>query len=424
MKRRRIIRSAIGAIALGAALALTACSSNAAPAPSGAGAPAVKELTVWAFDSKTPPKLKDGFAKAYPNYDLNIVQIPSTDMVQRLVVALQGGSGLPDVVQLSPRDAGGLLKTGQFLDMTAELTPIKDNFPAGTLVGANGQLNTFTMGPGNMGLWVNKAALAEHNLAIPANPTWDDIVTVAKQLKDASGGKQYMFIQPPGTNGFNYFNAFYQSRGGSWWDSDGNLNADAALATDTLQFLVDLDKQGLVYHGIWTDPTWWDAIRNKTIVGWGMNFGVGSTNLQQNVPEQSGDWQLVTWPTWKAGDKQQTGAFGGSMYVGLKAAKNQQGAKDLIMWWLSDDGLKAQQDTLGIVAYNAPSGAIDQSKPDPYFGGQTVIKDLSSVPYPDTNYLNWPQTTSAMTDAVDKAFSGDLSPKDAIDQGLQELKGL
>jgi ABC-type glycerol-3-phosphate transport system substrate-binding protein len=413
----------VGAIALGAALALTACSASApSDSASGSGAPAVKELTVWAFDSKTPPKLKAGFAAAYPQYDLNIVQIPSTDIVQRLVVALQGGSGLPDVVQLSPRDAGGLVKTGQFLDMTAELNPVKNNFPEGVLVGNGDQLDTFTMGSANMGLWVNKAALAEHGLAIPANPTWDDIVDVAKKLKDASGGKQYLFIQPPGTNGFNYFNAFYQSRGGTWYDDDGNLTVNADLAADTLQFLTDLDKQGLVYHGLWTDPTWWDAIRNKTVVGWGMNFGVGSTNLQQNVPEQSGDWELVTWPKWSATDKQMTGAFGGSMYIGLKAAKNQQGAKDLLMWWLSDDGLKAQQDTLGIVSYNAPDNVIDQNKADPYFGGQQVIKDLSSVSYPPTNYLNWSQVTSAGTDAVDKAFAGDLSPKDAINAAIQELK--
>ena len=422
MNRSRVIRSAIGAVALGVAMTLAACSSPAPSIPTESGAPAVKELTVWAFDSKTPPKLQEGFTAAYPDYDLTIVQIPSTDMVQRLVVALQGGSGLPDVVQLSPRDAGGLLKTGQFLDLTAELGPIKDKFPEGTLIGSGDELNTFTMGPGNMGLWVNKAALAEHDLSIPDDPTWDDIVDVAKQLKDASGGTQYMFIQPPGTNGFNYFNAFYQSRGGTWWGDDGALNADADLAADTLQFLVDLDDEGLVYHGIWTDPTWWDAVRDKTVVGWGMNFGVGSTNLQQNVPEQSGDWQLVTWPTWKAGDKQLTGAYGGSMYIGLKAAKNPQGAKDLLMWWLSDEGLKAQQDTLGIVAYDAPEGVLDQDKADPFFGGQKVIEDLKSVPYPETNYINWAQTSSALTDAVDKAFAGDLSPQDAIDQALQELK--
>ena len=367
---------------------------------------------------------RPGFAKAYPNYDLNIVQIPSTDIVQRLVVALQGGSGLPDVVQLSPRDAGGLLKTGQFLDLTKELKPLEKDFPTGALVGANGQLNTFTMGPGNMGLWINKAALAKDGLSIPKDPTWDDIVNVARKLKTASGGKQFLFIQPPGVNGFNYFNAFFQSRGGQWWSKDGKLVADPALAASTLKFLVDLDKEGLVYHGIWTDPSWWDAIRTEKVVGWGMNFGVGSTNLQQNVPDQSGDWQLVTWPKWTASAKQVTGAFGGSMYIGLKAADNPQGAKDLIMWWLSKDGLKAQQDTLGIVSYKPAAKQLDLNKGDPYFGGQTVIKDLTSVPYPDFNYINWAQTTSALTVAVDKAFDGELSSKDAINQALKELAAL
>lgn len=421
--KKRTLASALTALAVSTALVLTGC-GGAAPEPSASDGPAIKKLTVWAFDSKTPPKLEEGFTAAYPDYDLEIVQIPAADIVQRLVVALQGGSGLPDVVQLPLREAGGLLRTGQFLNLTAELEPIKDNFPEGILLGNNDQLNTFTMGPGNMGLWVNKQALAQYDLAIPEDPTWDDIVDIGKQLKEASGGKSYMFIQPPGSAGFNYYNAFFQSRGGIWWSDEGELVADRDLAVETLQWMVDLDKEGLVYKGIWTDPSWWDAIRDNTIVGWGMNFGVGSSNLQQNVPEQSGQWQLVTWPKWEADGKQLTGAYGGSLYAGLAAGANKQGAKDLIMWWLSDEGLKAQQDTLGLVPYLPAADVLDLDRTDPYFGDQAVIKDLGSVPYPDFQYINWSQTTSALTVAVDKAFSGELTPEQAIDAALEELKAL
>lgn len=421
--KKRTLTGVLAAMAVSAALVLTGC-GTAGPDPEASGAPAVKKLTVWAFDSKTPPKLEEGFTAAYPDYDLEIVQIPAGDIVQRLVVALQGGSGLPDVVQLPLREAGGLLRTGQFLDLTAELEPLKDDFPEGILLGNNGQLNTFTMGPGNMGLWVNRAALEGYGLEIPEDPTWDDIVDVARDLKEASGGTSYLFIQPPGSAGFNYYNAFFQSRGGIWWSDEGELVADRDLAVETLEWMVDLDKEGLVYKGIWTDPSWWDAIRAHTIVGWGMNFGVGSSNLQQNVPEQSGEWQLVTWPKWDPNGEQLTGAYGGSLYAGLASAANKQGAKDLIMWWLSDEGLKAQQDTLGLVAYNPAAEVLDLERTDPYFGDQTVIKDLGSVPYPEFQYINWSQTTAALTVAVDKAFSGELSPADAIDAALEELKAL
>ena len=420
--KHRTLTGALAALATGAALVLGGCATTT-PDP-GTDEPFVEKLTVWAFDSKTPPKLEEGFAAAYPDYDLEIVQIPAGDIVQRLVVALQGGSGLPDVVQLPLREAGGLLRTGQFLDLTAELEPLADDFPEGILLGTDGKINTFTMGPGNMGLWINKAALDEHGLAVPDDPTWDDIVDLALELKAASNGTQYLFIQPPGSSGFLYYNAFFQSRGGNWWDDQGNLVADEDLAVDTLEYLLDLDEQGLVYHGVWTDATWWDAIRSHTIVGWGMNFGVGSSNLQQNVPEQSGEWQLVTWPKWGEDEPQLTGAYGGSLYAGLAAAANKQGAKDLIMWWLSDEGLKAQQDTLGLVAYDPAAEVLDLERTDPYFGDQTVIADLGSVPYPDFNYINWSQTTSALTVAVDKAYSGELTAAEAIRAALEELGGL
>ena len=395
-----------------------------------AGAPAepepefVEELTVWAFSSQVVAQVQERFPEAYPDYDLEVVEIPLADLSQRLVVALQGGDDLPDVVQLPLRESGGLFATGQFLDLSAELDPIADDFPEGILLGSGDETYTFTMGPGNMGFWVNVDQLAQYGLEIPEDPTWEEIADVARDLRDASGGTKYLFLQPPGANGANMFNAFFHSRGGNWWSEDGELAVDEDLAVETLEWLVDLDAEGLVYHGLWTDPTFWDAIRTGTITGWTMNYGVGSTNLKKNVPEQEGQWRLITWPKWSANAPQQTGAFGGSLFAGLKGADNTGGATDFIMWWLSDEGLITQQETLGLVAYEPAADVLDLDATDPYFGGQTVVKDLGSVPYPDFNYLNWSQTESALTNAIDQAYSGALTPKQAIDAIIQELSAL
>jgi hypothetical protein len=45
-----------------------------------------------------------------------------------------------------------------------------------------------------------------------------------------------------GANGANMFNAFFNSRGGTWWNEDGELDVDEDLAADTLQFMLDLDQ--------------------------------------------------------------------------------------------------------------------------------------------------------------------------------------
>lgn len=412
----------VGGLTAALAAGLVACGSG--DPDSAEGESAVRDLEIWVFSSSAPPVIEDGFAKAFPDYDVEVVEIPIADVTQRLVVALQGGDDLPDVVQLPLRESGGLFATGQFLDLSDELGPMEDDFAEGILVGGNDEINAFTMGPGNMGLWVNQAALAAHNLAIPADPTWDDVVAVARDLKTASGGTQYLFVQPPGANGANMFNAFFNSRGGTWWDEDGELVVDEELAAHTLQFMVDLDEEGLVYHGVWTDATYWDAIRNQEIVGWTMNFGVGSTSLQENVPDQSGQWSLVTWPKWSDGDEQRSGVFGGSLYAGLDGADNQQGARDFIMWWLSPEGLQAQSDTLGLVSYLPAADEIDLDIQDPYFGGQNVRQELASVPYPEFHFFNWPETEEAITAAVDQAYAGDLSPEEAVAQIVAELGAL
>ena len=188
--------------------------------------------------------------------------------------------------------------------------------------------------------------------------------------------------------------------------------------------LVDLRKEGLVYDTVWSDPAFWDHIRSKTLVGFAMNYPVGSTNLKRNVPEQSGAWQLVTWPKWSADAPQRTGNFGGAVFAGLKGGANNEGAKDLIMWWLSDAGLQAQYDTGGLVPYKRAAEVVKTKGGDEYFGGQDVLGELGAVPFPVFNFRKWSGTVSAMTNAVDSAMSGAKTPEQAIDDGIAELKGL
>lgn len=417
MKLSRRHAIAIAAAGLSASLI-------AAPLPVAADPPGEGKIVVWMFNQAVMERLQTDFAVDYPGYEVEYVQLPAPDLVQRLVIALQSGQGLPDVVQLLARESGELFATGQFLDLSEELAPVLDQFPEGILQKNGDEIVAFQQATGNMGLWVHKAALAEHGLEMPANGTWEDVLNVARELKEKSGGKQFLFIQPPGANGFLMFNAYFNSRGGNWWDADANLVADRELAIETLKFLVDARAEGLVYDTVWSDPGFWDLIRNSTVVGYQMNYPVGSTNLQRNVPEQSGEWQLVTWPKWSADAEQRTGNFGGAVFAGLKGGANNEGAKDLIMWWLSDRGLQAQYDLSGLVPYKGAADVVKRNAGSEYHGGQDVIGDLESVPFPPFNFRKWADTVSAGTNAVDAAMSGAKSPEQAMDDMLAELAAL
>ncbi len=414
--RRRVMTTAA---AMGLSMGFAAL-----PLPVGAVPPGEGKIVVWMFNQAVMERLQADFARDFPGYDVEYVQMPAPDLVQRLVIALQSGQGLPDVVQLLARESGELFATGQFLDLSEDLAPIMDEFPEGILQYNGDEIVAFQQAPGNMGLWIHEAALAEHGLSIQQDGTWDDLLDVARALKDKSGGTQYMFIQPPAANGFLMFNAYFNSRGGNWWDADGNLAADRDLAVETLRFMVDARNEGLVYDTVWSDPGFWDLIRNKTLVGFQMNYPVGSTNLQRNVPEQSGEWQLVTWPKWSADAEPRTGNFGGAVFSGLKGGQNNEGARDLVMWWLSDAGLQAQYDLSGLVPFKRAAEVVTRTGASAYFGGQDVIEDLESVPFPPFNFRNWADTVSAMTNAVDVAMSGAKTPEQAIDDGLAELSSL
>jgi ABC-type glycerol-3-phosphate transport system substrate-binding protein len=410
---RRGFLGGVGAVGVGAALA--ACGGN------GGGSAGSNHLDIWIFDSRQPADIEKRFTKDNPHITVNVTTLASADLEQRLLVALQAGTGLPDVVQLLVRHSAQMFATQQFLDLSDILRPLAKDFPDGYLIGTGSEINAFTMGPGNMGLWLNHAALGKHGIDTADLATWDDVVTASRTLKKSSGGKQFMLIQPTGENLFDYYNAFFHSRGGDWWNVDSKLVADKTLAVDTLQFLLDRKNDGAVYAGDWSQPSFWQSCKNDQVLGFGMNYSIGGVSLPANVPSQSGQWRLVTWPRWSATAPQRTGNFGGSLYAGLKSSANPDAVRTFIKWWLTDDGLHAQQDTMGLVPYKPAAKVLDMNRGVAYFGGQPIAKDLDAVPYPPFHYENWAKTQDTVQYAVEQTLLGKSTPRAAIGDALSQM---
>ena len=425
---RRTFLAGTGAV--GAGLAFGACGSDddagQQPQDSAAGSaePASGDLTVWNFASQMNDVIENDFAQAHPDIDLDYVNLPVPDLHERLLVSLATETDLPDATTISSRQVGEYVKSGRLLDLTSAMQPFVDGLDPAAFVSDGERIVGVNLAGGHMGLWVNHDALVAAGIDPDTFTTWDAVVDAGLKLKQDAGDQQYLFLLPDGSNGFNSFNAYYHSRGGNWWNAEAELVEDQQIAVDTLSWLVTQVRDNeIVYRGMWTDPTFWEAVNNESMLGFGMNFAVGANNIPDNAPDQSGQWRLVTWPRWSEGAEQLTGQFGGVVFTGIQG-QNEAAAREFVTWWLTDEGLQLVSDIVGTSPSTriAELGLLDTEYP--YFGGQQLGRDMSSVPFPPFHYHHWARTEEVLINAMDRALLGEWTPEQAIDNALDELRSV
>jgi lactose/L-arabinose transport system substrate-binding protein len=428
-------RELLGATAVfGAAAALSACAPTSAPAGSStasatpaaakAAADIRGELTIWNGSSQMTKAITETFAAAHPNLKVNLVDFGGNDLQEKLLVALATGVDLPDVTWVIARRSAIYLRTNQFVEMDDLLKPYESRFDSpSALVRHRGRIYSYVQGPGNMALWLNADQLRANGIDIATFTTWDAVLDAGKKLARDSGNQKTFLIQPTRATGFNTFNAYFNSRNGNWWTEDGQPNRDARnLQTlqEMIQWWIDAKKAGVMFESDWVPPTFWQAAKAGNNLGYTMNFAVGGNNTVQNLPEQSGQWRMVTWPKWGANAPVQTGAFGGVFYSVLKSTKNMDAARAFMTFWL-EKGVEEQVKVWGISNYKPAIELPIYQEGRPFFGGQKVQLDLSKVPYPSFNYWDWDKMEPEVGTIIESAVAGTYTAPQAVDESMKAL---
>jgi ABC-type glycerol-3-phosphate transport system substrate-binding protein len=435
-----------GVVLAGAGLIVSGCSSSSKPAsspstgPSGGGSAPISggspapaptastatgDLELWNFSSQLNGAITGAFTAAHPKLDVKMVSLSNADLNQRLLVSLGTGSGLPAAAMLSSRNADQFVTTGGLHALDgAYLSPYRGGFDESALIAFGGKTYGVPLGDGRLAMWVRAATLDKYGIDPGTFTTFDAMAEAGRKLYKDSGDKTSLFIMPSGNTGADYFSAFANSAGGNWWDEDGKLVEDQQAALDTLTFLVGLVKDGVAQKVGFTAPSFYQMIKQEQLVGFGMNFAIGANNLPKNVPEQSGQWQMVKWPRWKSDGPDQTASYGETFFAVLEHGGNIAGGEEAATWWLTPDGLPSIIGAFGPVAYKPGASLPEAQKKFPYFGNQAVIAEMMAQPYPATHWYQWSKVEQTVGYAVDKAVLGEMSPAQAIDYCVSGLKKL
>jgi arabinosaccharide transport system substrate-binding protein len=222
-----------------AIVALMATMSCSKPKPKGP-----TELSLWTFNElhlKFYQVMADSWNKANPDKQIALKGevFPYEDMHTKLLVALQAGTGAPDISDIEISKFPNYLKGDiALLPLNDVIDPERDKF-------VQARLAIYAKDGKNYGLDFHVGAeVIYYNMdilkAAGVNPddivTWDDFVQAGLKVKKATG-KPMCTVEV--TEQWSFWPLISQ-QGSDFLDKDGNVILDNEINTKTLQFLYDL----------------------------------------------------------------------------------------------------------------------------------------------------------------------------------------
>ncbi|ROS47540.1 ABC transporter substrate-binding protein [Curtobacterium sp. PhB78] len=369
------MRTAIRALAITAAAALTVTGLAACSSGSSGSAGDSKTLTYWASNQGTSlqndkevltPVLKK-FTKE-TGIKVNLQVIGWNDLQTKIQTAVTSGQG-PDVVNIGNTWATSLQATNAFQEFgDSEMKAIggADKFGKVALSTGGAPGKTVTSVPLYglaYGLYYNKAMFKAAGVEAPT--TWEDLTADAKKL--TTGGK-YGFTIAGGSYTENAHFAFITSaqNGGEWFDKDGKPTFTDKANVDGIKRYLDLMQSDKVVN---TSNAQYD---NGTQAVSDFANGKAAMMLTQNNANatitsqgmKTDEFGVVPFPT--TADGADIASFPAGINLSIfKNTKNKDGALKFVKYMTSADTqttLDKPYSALPVLAAAADSVTDEQTK--------------------------------------------------------------
>jgi multiple sugar transport system substrate-binding protein len=431
---RTTLRSPLPAIALVVALVTAACGTNqgsgagsAAPATAAGGSepaastggssPAANlsgELTVWAMGNEGTKlsTLADAFTTANPGVKVSVTPVDWGQAVAKLQTAIAGNT-TPDVSQMGTDMMGQFGATGAFEPVPSDIASStyfesawNTNDVAGVVSGVPWYVETR--------LLYYRTDIAEKAGITSPPATWDDLMAMAKAMKEKGGSKFGISL---GTKNWQEYFPFLWQNGGDVVDASGNPALNSPQAVEALTFYDSFFKAGLTPKSV---PEGFD-ITPAFVKGDNPMFFSGPWHLGLIDTAGGADfktkWAIAPMPKKVTG----TSFLGGSNVVVFKNSKNKDAAWAFVKF-LSDPKTQALWYTTATDLPAVQAGWDDPTvKSDPnvaLFGDQ--LKDTKAQPVSAT----WSELSSALNDTLEKMTTGGMEPQAAADQMQKDAESI
>ncbi|MBI1296538.1 extracellular solute-binding protein [bacterium] len=444
MIQRRISLSLLMILA---AWLLVACAPTPGAAPTtgneATGGEPSGNLLIWVQQANQDvfeQTVLDEFQAAYPDITLSFVNYPPAEVADQVVLAIQGGTGGPDIAVTENASIGRLVNLGGLLDLSEELAPYKDSLNDFALAEGSADGKNYCV-PWDIGpvvtFYRSDIFEAAGLSSTPAEvselvATWDSFLDACVTIKEETGASCFA-MNKANNYGDMYFNMLWQ-QGLGFYNDQNQVTVDGPQYVETLQKLGQFWEADVVSDELeWTDN--WYAELNAplddpnvtpmatvTIGSW-----MGSFLKTWVAADRAGDWGVIQMPAYTQGGVRAANQGGSCIFIPA-ATSNREAAWAFIEFMLLNDENQKE-----IFAYSDYFPALESvyddpmfDEGDPYFADQPVrqIYAESAVNMPSANlYGPYAQAVrGAVATAIQQYALGQLSAEEALKQAADNIR--
>jgi lactose/L-arabinose transport system substrate-binding protein len=415
-----------------------------APAATEAPTQAAKlsgKVTIWmwkaAHETLTKSGVLDAFAKQYPDVQVEVVEYAPADVYQKLPLALQAGTGAPDISLVENSHLAQIVSLGGLTDMTDWVKPYVDKMNAYKWADAtlDGKYYAMPWDSGPVVFYYRRDVFDAAGL--PSDPdsvskaiaTWDDYFNVCKTIKDKTGSA--CFSNNKANNYGRLYEMMLWQQGLGYYNDQGQVTVDSPENVATLETLKKFWDADLTSDQLeWTDG-WYAELaadtQAKPIATLVEAAWMGAFLKGWIAPGTEGKWGVALMPAMKSGEARAAND-GGSAFVIPDQSQNKEAA-----WALTEFlfGHVEQQVAMFKSSDFFPSLEAAYAdpvfqEPDPFFADQAVrpiyVDVVKEVPIAHVYGPHYPEMNGFVATAIQKVATGQMSPADALKEAADAIR--
>ena len=379
------------------------------------------KITVWSLDRdiQPAPNLIKDFNNLKTGITVEYRQIQFDDVVSEAMRAYSTGQA-PDIIAVDNPEHVLFSSRGAFLDLTdmiAQSSVIKpDNYYPGPLKSVMWKERYFGVpkATNTIALYYNKDMFRAKGLDPDKPPqTWDELVDTARKLSDpAKNVYGITFSAKANEEGTFQFLPWAQMGGGGY----DKINAPGAVkALEIWKTIIDekLASRDTLTRSQWDSTGTFNSGNAAMAIS-------GPWELDRMVKEAKFDWGVALLPLPETGSKRSS-AMGDFNWAIFSKTQHPKEAFKVLEYFVSQDNrmfkdfgqLPARSD-LAIPSTGQPlkDAALK------------VFQEQLRYAQPRGPHPAWPKISKAIQDAIQAALTGQMSPKEALDQADQKIKAV
>lgn len=432
-------RIGLAALATGALLVTSACTSGTDGSSTNNAGDGPVHLTFWS-PLRGSQEVVDAFNKSQDRIRVDFEQVPSGQLggYAKLSNAARAGNA-PDVATIEYPQVPGFAIDG----VARDVTPLISDKLRGALLPQALALTTFEKRTFSVPLDVEpmvylyrRDLFEKHGVEVPR--TWEEFEKAAAQVKRKAPGSRIATFP---TDGAHHLAGFAWQAGARWFDTRDDTWT--VSMTDAPTRRVSAYWQRLIDRKlVFLNPV--DTQAGTAQIGRGDVFGKltgawDAGGMMGAQPGQKGKWGVAPLPQWKRDldrGKPRVGTHGGSTFAITKDSEHPKEAMEFIEWQVSSpQSLKARLSSGISSQYPAASGLVPVARKamdTSFFADQDIYSLFQREAGRISRTWTWgPRMTATLKtvqDELARAGGGEGTVLDAVREGqrstMPDLKSL